>query len=329
MGSQQSEEQASQQGGNVVGQRGLPLATFLYRRRFLLSGVVLLAIALLFGMGAGRVVRFSADVAQLADTSNGSGAVKPLFFDPSMDAWFGEKDAAVETFYEIEDTFVAEDYVMVALEAGESPLGVFAPEVLAQVTRLTDNFLTVPGVRHVRSLCYNPWIRWGEIESEEGFDPEVGLIISDLVEGDPLKLSEDEILERMIATLGAERTATRVGREKVQAILGSDADFADHIGEPLLLGTILNESATTTVIQVQVIRPRTDPEQVASVFGEGPTAEAAPNLSSIEQQRATLRGIEHFLRLERGLALPTPERAELVSWIDSLPIGEKRDSLQL
>ena len=56
------------------------------------------------------------DVAGLADTSNGSGAVKPLFFDPSMEVWFGQEDEAVRTYDAIEDAFVAEDFVIVSFE---------------------------------------------------------------------------------------------------------------------------------------------------------------------------------------------------------------------
>ena len=181
-------------------------------------------------------------------------------------------------------------------------------------------------MRHVRSLTYNPWIRWGTIEDEAG--DEEGLIIGDLVEGDPNKLDEDDVVERMIAVLGARRTAERVGESRVRAILGSGADFTDHIGEPLLLGTILNETATTTAIQVQVLRPRIDPTELEAFESEA-KARTGANLSSIEQQRAAVRGLEHFIRLERGLAITTPDHARLVAWIESLPIGERRRDLRL
>ena len=112
-------------------------------------------------------------------------------------------------------------------------------------------------------------------------------------------------------------------------MIGAEAAFDDFIGEPLLLGTILNETGTTTAIQVQVMRPRIDAEQVASTFSDPTMQRVGPNLSSIEQQRAALRGIEHFLRIEQGLALPTPERAQLASWIDSLPDGDRKEALRL
>ena len=303
------------------------LAATLYRLRWLLALPLLALIGFLFSQGVGRVGGFSADVASLADTSNGSGAVKPLFFDPSMDIWFGEKDSAVETYYDIEDTFVAEDYVIVSFEASDSEFGVFSEDALATVSRLTEQFLTVPGVRHVRSLTYNPWIRWGEITDD--FGTEEGLIISDLVEGDPAQLTEAGRIERMVAVLGAERAAEKLGEARVRAVLGADADFADHIGEPLLLGTILDETGTVTSMQVQVLRPRMDADAVSDTFSDETAARVGPNLSSIEQQRAVLRGIEHFLRIEQGLAVPTEERGELVAWIESLPQGPEREALEL
>lgn len=300
------------------------LAATLYRLRWLLALPLLALIGVLFAQGAGRVSGFSADVASLADTSNGSGAVKPLFFDPSMDIWFGEQDSAVETYYDIEGTFVAEDFVIVSFEATDTEFGVFSEEALATVARLTEQFLTVPGVRHVRSLTYNPWIRWGEISDE--FGTEEGLIISDLVEGDPVLLSEADRIERMVAVLGAERVAAKLGEDRVRAVLGPEANFADHIGEPLLLGTILDESGTTTAMQVQVLRPRMDATEVADAFDDETAARVGPNLSSIEQQRSVLRGIEHFLRIEQGRALPTPERAELAAWIGGMPPGPEREA---
>ena len=298
----------------------------LYRLRWPLAAVMLLAVAGLFAGGISRVASFSSDVAGLADTSNGSGAVKPLAFDPSMDIWFGPEDAAGDAFYSIEDTFVAEDFVMVTFQVEGGELGVFSRESLATIARLTERFLTIPGVRHVRSLTYNPWIRWGTIEDAELGDEE-GLIISDLVEGRPEALTDDQILERMIAVLGAQRTAEKVGEEKVRALIGAEANFDDFIGEPLLLGTILDETGTTTAVQVQVLRPKVSDELAAEIFGESTNRRIGPNLSSIEQQRAAVRGIEHFLRLEKGLAIATPELAALTEWIESQEPGEARNAL--
>ena len=46
------------------------------------------------------------------------------------------------------------------------------------------------------------------------------------------------------------------------------------------------------------------------------------------QQRAALRGIEHFLRVEQGLAVPTPELAELEAWVEAEPDLERRQTLR-
>ncbi len=304
------------------------LASFIYRWRWGLAVVVLATILGAGVAGASRVAWFTSSLTKLGDTSNGSGSVQPVVFDPSLDVWFGTDDAAVETYYQIEDRFAAEDYVMVTFEEKDHELGVFSRESLATIARLTERFLTVPGVRHVRSLTYNPWIRWGAIEDESG--TENGMIISDLVDQDPATLGDDEIVERMVAVLGAERVAARLGEERVRAVLGDDVDLADFIGEPLLLGTILDATGTATAIQVQVLRPRVDNDALTAVYGNDEDARgAAPNLYSVQYQRAALRGIEHFIRLEKGLAVPTLEHAELVSWVESLDEGEKKSALRL
>ena len=139
----------------------LAFATLMYRWRWAFATAAIIFVAVAFGLGIQRVGRFSARVAGLADTSIGDGAVKPLAFDPSMDVWFGQQDTAVSTFYDIERTFVAEDFVMVTYRTDDDKLGVFSRESLSTIARLTERFLTIPGVRHVRSLTYNPWIRWG------------------------------------------------------------------------------------------------------------------------------------------------------------------------
>jgi predicted RND superfamily exporter protein len=137
------------------------------------------------------------------------------------------------------------------------------------------------------------------------------------------------VLERMIATLGAERTAGRVGEARVRELLGADANFAEYIGEPLLLGTILDETGTVTAIQVQILRPRVDAGQVADLFSDPQSATVGPKLSSLQQQRMALRGVEHFVRVEQGLAIKAPGFDVLEGWIESLPQGEERDALAL
>ncbi|MEM7230835.1 MAG: MMPL family transporter [Planctomycetota bacterium] len=299
-------------------------ATGAYRFRWLLSAMSLAACVAVLALGGQRVSKFSEGVASLSDTSNGTGAVKPLAFDPSMDIWFGEQDSAVNTYYEIEKRFVAEDYVMITFEETEHEFGIFSPDALSTIARLTERFLTVPGVRHVRSLTYNPWIRWGTIEDDEG--SEDGLIISDLVEGDPNQLTEAQIIERMVAVLGAERVAQRLGEGRVREVLGAGADFSQHIGEPLLLGTIVSDTGTTTAIQIQVLRPRVDEEKIAETFSDEGERATAPTLFSVESQRSALRGIDHFLRIEKGLAIPTPDGLELQEAIAALPEGEEKEA---
>jgi hypothetical protein len=302
-------------------------AAFLYRLRWPFSLVVLALTLALAVSGGLSVNRFTERMASLGDTSNGSGSVAPLVFDPRMDLWFGAEDEAVGTYREIEDRFVAEDYIMVTFEAPDGELGVFDREALSTIARLTEGFLRVPGVRHVRSLTSNPWIRYGDIRDENG--TERGLLISDLVEGAPQSLTDDEIVERMIAVLGARRTAERIGEDRVRRVLGPEADFDNHIGEPLLLGTILDEGGTTTAIQVQVLRPRVDREALGDAFGEDAERKSvAATLYSVQAQRAALRGIEHVLRVERGLAVPTAGHAELAAWTESLPEGDRRRELE-
>lgn len=273
-----------------------------------------------FGLGIQRVSWFTESVAGLGGDPEAAVGTPPIIFDPTMDVWFGEADAAVSTYYGIEDRFVAEDYVMVTFETGDSDYGAFDRSSLETISRLTDQLLTVPGVRHVRSLTYNPWIRWGTIE--DSFGSEEGLIISDLVQGEASELSDDDLVQRMIAVLGAQRVADRLGEDRVRALLGVDTNFDDHIGEPLLLGTILDESGTTTVIQVQVLRPRVDPDRLQVTFGDDLGAlQTAPNLYAVATQRRSLEGIERILRIERGLTMPSVHQDTLQAYVAGLPEG--------
>ena len=290
------------------------IAARIYRFRWLASGLLVAVIALLMSLGIGRIEGLGKTLRGLGDSGDGSGHAAPLVFDPRLDIWFDEADPAVETFYEIEDRFVAEDYVLVTFEESDEPLGAFSKKSTDTVARLTERLLRIPGVRHVRSLTANPWIRWGGIQDGEASEP--GLIIGDLFEGE--HFDERARIERMIAVLGAARAADRVGEAKVRSILGKDADFADHIGEPRLVGTIVDTTGTTTTIQVQVLRPiaASDDRLMATLHGA-------------QFQRATLRGIVQVLALERGLLEPTPQRAELERWIAGLPDGEKRRALEV
>lgn len=299
-------------------------ARFLYRWRWPLAAAALVFVFTTLTNGVGRIDHLGASLTELRDVSDGSGAIKPMVFDPSLDVWFGQGDEAVTMYYEIENRFIAEDYIMVTFEADDGPFGVFDREALSTIARLTESFQTIPGVRHVRSLTQNPWIRWGRIEDERG--DEEGLLISDLVTEDPAELTDAQIVERMIAVLGAERTAARVGEPRVRQVIGSDADLGDYLGEPLVLGTILNERGTATTIQVQVLRPRVSAARLDEVYGDDNTYKGlAPNLFAVQSQLASIRGIEHFLRAERGLAVQTPAFKSLLEAIDAMPASEARD----
>ncbi len=307
-----------------------PLVSFFYNIRWLSTALMVALILGAIASGGKRLGKFSASVAGLGGDKEAAASAPPMVFDPSMDLWFGEGDRAVTTWYEIEDRFVAEDYIVIAIEAKDEEFGAFSRESLATIMRLTEQFLKVPGVRHVRSLTYNPWIRWGSIEDDLG--SEEGLIISDLVEVDPNELTDEDIIERMVAILGAERTAERIGEARLRQVIGADADFADHIGEPLLLGTILNNPGDTSVIQVQVLRPRVDEERLIEEFnGDEAAKQIAPTLYSVAQQRQSLVGLEHLLRIEQGLAVPSAQYADLLAYVEGIedPDAQSAAGLEL
>ncbi len=302
-----------------------PFLQRLYGLRWVLSLAALAALAgivLSLYLGGTRIARLGASVSSFGDTTNGVGAAPPPIFDPRMQIWFGEKDAAVASYAAIEDRFVAEDFVMVAFEELDEPLGVFSEKAMAAVARLTAAIERVPGVRHVRSLTSNPWIRWAEIE-----DGEEALVISDLVEGDPSELTESDRIERMAAVLGGEATVRMVGPEKFRAVLGPDVDPSQLIGEPRLLGTIVGENARTTVIQVQVLRPVADASLSEAALGADPgLGGITPDLFSIQAQRAALRGIEHALRVEMGLSVRTDRFHALVGEVEAMDDADERNA---
>ncbi|MCZ6810823.1 MAG: outer membrane lipoprotein-sorting protein [Planctomycetota bacterium] len=294
-------------------------AMAVYRWRWLTAALALTIVGVLFAQGIGFVGTQTSMVLQLGDVSDGSGSIGPQIFDPSLDVWFTGDSEAMRTFYEIEDRFVAEDYLVVAFEVLDKPNGVFDRETLGTIARLTDEFLKIPGVRHVRSLTRNPWIRWGTIEDE--FGAEEGLIITDLVE-EHAKLSEADIVERMVAVLGAPAVAKRLGAARVRAVIGEDADFEDYIGEPLLLGTLVNEEGTATAIQIQVIRPYL-PDDTRSESGE-----LAADLYSVQYQRRALRGVEHILRREAGVVAATAEFTNLAEALREVPSSPEKTELE-
>ena len=314
---------------------GDAFAGWVYRLRWPLSVLVLVGVAFAARAGLGEVKSLTSNLHELGDTTTGLGA-QPLLFDPRMDIWFDGDDEGVLGYRKIEDKFVAEDYVIVAFEDDTSELGVFSRESLATIARLTREISRVPGVRHVRSLTSSPWIRSGKILEFDGEDSGArGLVISDLIELTPEQilspehLSDDEIFERMIAVLGARRAAERVGQDAVRRVIGSEASLDDHFGEPLLLGTIVDERATTTAIQIQVLRARVGEDRLDAVFGnESKRRAAAPALFSVQSQHAALRGIDHVLRVERGLAIRSEHMDGLEAWLATLPPGQERQRVR-
>ncbi len=297
-------------------------AALIYRWRWPLAVASLLTIVGVFMAGTRQVGAFNHSVRSLGDLAGRTPAEPPLIFDPSLDVWFsGLADDATSTYYEIEDRFVAEDFVAVSFSAAESPLGVFDRSALATIARLTEQFLTIPGVRHVRSLTYSPWIRAGKPDDlAAAEDAAHRLVVGDFVVGDPQQLSDDQLIERMVAVLGAEAASKRVGRARVRDVLGPEANFADHIGEPSLVGTVVDETGTTTAIQVQILRRNA---RAADLEG------AAAAAYSTSYQRAALRGIEHFLRQEAGLVVPSADRADLVHWMEGQEDPEARRRMRL
>ncbi|MFB3112342.1 MAG: MMPL family transporter, partial [Gemmatimonadales bacterium] len=298
---------------------GHRFAVAIYRWRVPTTILALAFVGWIFTQGIGFIGTQTSSIMHIGDVSDGRGTVDPQLFNPSLDVWFTANDETMGTFREIEDRFVAEDYLVVTFEVPDQPNGVFDRESLSTIERLTDSFLTVPGVRHVRSLTHSPWIRWGPIADADG--AEEGLIITDLVES-ASALSDPEIIERMIAVLGAHAAAARVGEDPIRAVLGPDADFADYIGDPLLLGTLVNTEGTATAIQIQVIRPHVA-DDIRSEEGE-----IAADLYTVQYQRRALRGVEHILRRESGRAVPTPEFERLTELLPRMPGSPEKDAMK-
>ncbi|TQV68141.1 MMPL family transporter [Exilibacterium tricleocarpae] len=292
-------------------------AKTVYRWRWLSSLVVVVAVIYIFISGMENVGGITESVMNTDDISDGSGTIAPQMFDPSLDVWFDTGDATVKAYFDIEKQFIAEDYVLVTFENTEDEFGVFSPESLTAIQRLTEQFLTVPGVRHVRSLTYSPWIRWGEVAAGDG--AEKGLLFSDLVAQPPGDLTEDDLVERMVAVLGARRAADKIGELRVRRFLGDDADFDQFQGEALLLDSIVDQAATTTAIQIQIIRP--------NVEGFSDNSALVDKLYSVQYQRSALRGIEHFLNIESGLSVKTRAYRDMENWVSSLPAGAEKSRL--
>ena len=216
------------------------LAEIIYRWRWLASIIVLIAIAFLLKTGSGNVARFTDGVESLKDTSSKSDAVEPKFFSSRFDIWFDPEHPGVNMYREIEDEFIAEDFVLIAFEEPNDPLGVFSQQSLTTIARITDAIEKIPYVRHVRSLTSNPWIR-SDADSLDGSNEQNGLTISDLFEKPPGEYSEAEVIERIVAVLGGERATRLLGENRVRTVVGTNASLKDRIGEPRLWGNIISE----------------------------------------------------------------------------------------
>ncbi len=236
----------------------------LYKFRWPLSGLVLLVMFGSLGLGWQRVEKFTKQVDALADKA--PDKAEPRFLDLRTDIWFDTKDPALAAYRELETKYIGEDAIIIAFEDKNDPFGVFGVKSLETVAELTKKLEKVRYVRAVRSLTAFPWIRWGMV----GNDPdnqEPGLIVKSLFENAPNTYSETDRLRRMIAVIGATNASKLVGEQKVRALLGPKADFADYIGEPRLLKAIVSESGRATTLLVQVLRPRISDERLTEVFG--------------------------------------------------------------
>ena len=123
---------------------GERFAAAIYRWRVLTTILALAIVGVLFTQGIGFVGTQTSNVMQIGDVSDGRGSIDLQLFDPSLDVWFTADDETMGTFREIEDRFVAEDYLVVAFEVPDQPNGVFDRQSLATIARLTDAFLTIP-----------------------------------------------------------------------------------------------------------------------------------------------------------------------------------------
>ena len=263
------------------------MVSFTYRYRWPLAGFFLALAVLLFGSGMKTMAGFSAKVDDLKDKPP-KEAPPPRMFDARFDIWFDLADAGLRTYKDIEDRFVAEDALIVAFEDSEDPWGVFGVKGLESIARMTEAIEKIPYVRNVRSLTSNPWIRWGQAGPDEE-----GLLVNDLFENPIASYSKSDRLERMIAILGAKLASTIAGEEVVRKHLGANANFADYIGEPRLINSIISPDARTTALQVMVLRTKVTDERRDKVFAGGTATAKAVGLLPSRPTMKTCR-TAHF-----------------------------------
>ncbi len=245
-------------------------------------------------MGARQVKRFSAQVDALRGVATKDA--EPKLIDARTDIWFDPEDVGLRRFKDVEKEFIPEDIVLIAFEEPNAKWGVFSPRALAAIAKLTKKIQEVPYVRHVRSLTASPWIRWDAI----GADDE-GLVVTDLFERAPARYSSDERLKRMVAVLGAERASRVAGRAAVRRLLGKDARFEDHVGEPRLVHGVVSEHARIGAIQVQLLRPQLEDKKLKTIFGhDSESARIAPALVANDAQWGALDQIRTILANDRS-----------------------------
>ncbi len=294
----------------------------LYRFRWPAALLVTILTVGLMSQGWGRIAAFSTAVDSFADPPLENP--DPRMFDPRADIWFNSMDDALQALRDIETEFVAQDVVSVSFEETEDPHGVFGVAALERIARVTAKLRQIPYVRNVRSLTENPWIRWDKVAEDEE-----GLIVSNLFEDPPAAYSEDERLYRMVMILGAERAAAIIGEKRARQLIGNNAKFADFIGEPRLVRSVVSEDGRTTAIQLQILRPRLTEPQLDEAFGHSPSAgrPAAPAIHNSTTQTRVLDQVDEVLATEEGIewhmaGMPVLERHfPVVSKADMTYIG--------
>ena len=288
----------------------------MYRLRWPLALASLLICFGLFGAGVSGIITFSKQVYSLREEP--PKKFEPKVFDSRLEIWFDQEDPALQAFFEIEKEFIPEDIVLIAFQDNEDPWGVFGDRSLETIARLTERIDKVPYVRNVRSLTSAPWVRWGEVAPGEQ-----GLLVTDLFENKPESYSRDERLLRMIAVLGAERASKLAGEDEVRRVLGPDASFDDHMGEPRFINGIISEDGRTTALAVKILREKLPPEVIDETFGDNPTSRAVgPAMHANEMQWEALDGIQEALNQEsydfHVVGLPAWQRNFMVTGMSDM-----------
>jgi predicted RND superfamily exporter protein len=261
-----------------------------YRFRWIVAVASLLAVGLAMSTGVGRILDFSSRVEAMKETPDAKPA--PRMFDMRTDIWFDPQDEGLAAYRDIEDQFIAEDVILIAFEDQKDPWGVFGTDALENIASLSRAIEKVPYVRAVRSLTGSPWIRWAEIAPGEE-----GLVVNDFFDKPIASYSKEERLERMIAILGAKRAAALAGDDAVRGVIGKDAKYEDHIGEPRFIDGIVSADGRTAAISVQVLRQKPTAEQMDAHFdADDETGRAiGPLLHSIESQGVALKEIRRIV----------------------------------